>query len=215
MSEFKHNWINQFFTNEKLVIFDIGAYNFEDSIIFKNKFKNSEVYAFEASSVNYNTFHKNADINGVLTFNIALSNKIGKSTFFRSVSLNGMNWGASGSLLEPSDKLLKRIQFESDLEIETTTIEDFCKTHNIPNIDIIHMDVQGAEDLVIEGGMDFLTNHTRYLYTEFSNIELYEEALTKEGICSLLPDYEIVGLFNTNYMWFGDMLMRNKKFIGK
>jgi FkbM family methyltransferase len=70
-------------------------------------------------------------------------------------------------------------------------------------IDFIWADIQGAEVDMITGGLKALEK-TRYLYTEYNNSELYEGEIGLEGICSMLPDFEIVHDFK------GDVLLRNK-----
>jgi hypothetical protein len=45
--------------------------------------------------------------------------------------------------------------------------------------------------------------HTRYLYTEYNNSELYEGCLDLNGILALLPDWELVHDYN------GDALLIN------
>ena len=54
------------------------------------------------------------------------------------------------------------------------TLDTFTKQHNIENIDIIKMDVQGAEPEILEHGIETLKN-TRIVLTELSLYDLYEK----------------------------------------
>ncbi len=53
MSNFDINWVHQFITKkDNLIVFDIGAHNFSDSINFKRALPSAKVYAFEADKIN-------------------------------------------------------------------------------------------------------------------------------------------------------------------
>jgi hypothetical protein len=53
MSSFNLNYIQRIIgKTDGLIIFDIGAHNFHDSINIKSTFPNSEVYAFEPDILN-------------------------------------------------------------------------------------------------------------------------------------------------------------------
>jgi FkbM family methyltransferase len=69
-------------------------------------------------------------------------------------------------------------------------------------IDFIWADIQGAEVDMINGGVETFKN-VKYLYTEYNNSELYEGEIGLQGICSLLPDFQIV------YDYGGDVLLKN------
>lgn len=53
------------------------------------------------------------------------------------------------------------------------------------------MDVQGAEQDVIEGGRRALSR-TRFVYTEYSNEQLYEGQLSLRELLKILPEFRIV-----------------------
>ncbi len=63
-----------------------------------------------------------------------------------------------------------------------------------------------AENLFIRGGQEAL-GKTRYLYTEYSNRELYEGQVNLPQLLALLPDYEVVARYP------GDVLLRNKTLV--
>jgi hypothetical protein len=73
---------------------------------------------------------------------------------------------------------------------------------NIPLIDFIWADVQGAEGDVIRGGLATF-QRTRYFYTEYIDEELYEGQITLDRMIELLPRWTIVE------RWSDDVLLRN------
>ena len=71
--------------NDKITIFDIGAYTGNSVYDFRNIFKNSLIYSFEPSSKNYKKLIKNTEkLKNVFTYNIAVSSKEGKSKFYEN-----------------------------------------------------------------------------------------------------------------------------------
>ncbi|MGM4884385.1 MULTISPECIES: FkbM family methyltransferase [unclassified Rhizobium] len=68
------------------------------------------------------------------------------------------------------------VRFDRPISVETRRLDDWCGEAGLENIDVIWMDVQGAEADVIAGGNQILSR-TRYIYTEYSDQELYEGQL--------------------------------------
>jgi FkbM family methyltransferase len=156
MSSFNLNWINQHKLNKSnLVIFDIGAHNFSDSINFKRNFPNAIVYAFEADNVNVEKYGKNAEDFGVKVINLAMSDVNGEATFYNSETLDGNEWTCSGSLMKPVTRNGTKEGLHAGLLyntegylVKTIKFETFCDEHKItPNV--LHIDVQGAEKSVM------------------------------------------------------------------
>ena len=65
------------------------------------------------------------------------------------------------------------------------------------------MDVQGAEIDVIRGGRNAL-KYTRYLYTEYSNKELYEGQISLKPLLDELIDFDVIVRYPD------DILLKNK-----
>jgi len=179
MSSFNLNWINQFNVNkENLVIFDIGAHNFNDSINFKRNFPQSKVYAFEADVFNYEKYGKNAENNGVIVVNMAVSDTDGEAMFYNSETLNGTEWTCSGSLMKP--RVLEGTNEEVNHPgllyntegkmTKTIKFETFCNEQKIvPNV--LHIDVQGAEKSV----MSAIGNYRpEIIFAETCEFDTYE-----------------------------------------
>jgi hypothetical protein len=73
-------------------------------------------------------------------------------------------------------------------------------------VTLIWADVQGAEGQLIEGGKRTLSQ-TRYLYTEYSNHELYSDQLSLKKLLAILPGFKIMKI------WTNDVLLVNTKAI--
>ena len=69
------------------------------------------------------------------------------------------------------------------------TLDSYAK--NLGRIDFIWADVQGAERKMIQGGLQTLSR-TEWLYTEYSDVELYEGQPSLSEILVMLPDWRVV-----------------------
>ncbi|MFB2919490.1 FkbM family methyltransferase [Aerosakkonema funiforme] len=103
------------------------------------------------------------------------------------------NFPGCSSLYPPNESYLERFQSQNldwhklvaTVEIETTTLDNFCATEGINEIDFLQLDVQGAEKQVLEGGIKILEKSIISLKTEvefnylyvgqplFSDIDIY------------------------------------------
>lgn len=85
-------------------------------------------------------------------------------------------------------------------------LDDWCEEYGVTQIDFIWMDVQGAEADVIAGAAGTL-NKTRFIYTEYSNNELYEGQLSLRSLLKRLPTFDLVARYP------GDILLRNRNIV--
>jgi FkbM family methyltransferase len=171
------------------VIFDIGSRDALQSVEFASWFPNAKVYAFEANpdSIKLCTQtmdrYKNESINITLA-PYAANNYNGDVSFYPV--FNG-NIGAS-SLLETTNHTRSRSWKQTRTTVPCVRVDDWCKEHNISKIDILWMDVQGAEKMVLEGIGDLL-NSVKVIQTEIGLQELYKNQMMKTELDSYLAGY--------------------------
>ncbi len=142
-------------SNENDIFYDIGANHGFYTYLFSDLCR--EIHSFEPTpavfsnlSINFNQA-KNVFLNKV-----ALSDKIGPAQLYLAKS-SGPNTLLEGVAITRN--------FESNkISIETTTLNVYIKNHNIPTI--IKIDVEGAENLVLQGGGD--------MFREFSPVVVME-----------------------------------------
>lgn len=80
---------------------------------------------------------------------------------------------------------------------------------NRPDIDLIWADVNGSEGDLIKGATETL-KHTRYLYIEVSDKELYSGQPKINAVIAMLPDFKVIGLYDFGEN-FGNILFKNMK----
>ncbi|TWB89323.1 fucosyl-beta-1,4-N-acetylglucosamine oligosaccharide 2-O-methyltransferase NoeI [Bradyrhizobium macuxiense] len=206
-----HQRIVSFLQKPDPVILDIGSYDGTDSLRFLQLCPEAHLYCFEPDPRAIARFKNNIGLylEKIRLFEIAISDKNGRVDFHPS---NGdeeaKDWALSGSIRRPKNHLAEYdwVRFDSPISVETRRLDDWCAEANLNKIDLIWMDVQGAEADVFAGGRQTL-NNTRFIYTEYSDKELYEGQLTLQAMLKLLPSFEVVAQYPRAVE--GDVLLRN------
>lgn len=105
---------------------------------------------------------------------LALSNSIGESTLY--VTKHPM----CSSLYPPNELYLSRfaglpelVNLDFTVEIETNTLDTFCQAEGIEEIDLLQIDVQGAELQVLEGASALLARSILAVQSEVEFSHLY------------------------------------------
>ena len=175
-----------FKTKSNLIVFDIGACEGEESIKYSRLFPNASIYSFEPLPENISLIRnnfRNYQVKNAHYYNKAVSSKNGVTDFFVSsghpehAAKSDWDYGnKSSSLLQPDKHLevASFIKFETRIKVETITLKSFCTENNIRSIDFLHMDVQGAELMVLEGAQD-LISAIKVIWLEVSKIEFYKQ----------------------------------------
>lgn len=195
-------------------ILEIGANDGKDSEEFLKIFKKIKLFCFEPDPRAILLFKSRVIkkySKKVKLFEMAISNKDGYINFWMSDSDSkspvGKDWNKSGSIKQPLYHLIyhKWCKFNKVINVKTLKLDTWVKENDIDIIDFIWADVQGAEVDLINGGIDTLNNKVRYFYTEYSNIKMYASDSSIKAITNLLPNFEIVKIFDN------DILLKNKK----
>lgn len=168
-----------------LTIFDVGSCEGEDSIRYARLFPNATIYAVEPLDANILLMRANLDrytCPGIHVVRRAFSDAQGLAEFFVSSGRppdvppnSDWDYGNKSSSLLPPDQHLSIhpwVHFDEVVQVETETLRDFCTTEGISEIDLLHLDVQGAELKVLTGAGDMLAR-TKLVWLEVERISLY------------------------------------------
>ena len=182
----------------KLTLFDIGACEGEDSVRYARRFPRARVFTFEPLPANQALVRANFTRHAVTTAELvplALSDRAGEAVFHVSTGrpkelFAGEEWNygnKSSSLLAPATAgpMHGWIEFKEKITVRTETLAAFCAAREIPRVDFIHMDVQGAEQLVLAGAGPML-RHVTSLWLEVSDEAVYAGQGLRSDIARLL-----------------------------
>ena len=210
-----------------ITIFDIGACEGEDSIRYATMFPKSNIYCFEPLPGNYEKIKDNIrkhKKNNIYPYCIALSNESGHSRFHVSSgrpenAAPGDEWdyGNKSSSLLPPDKVSSYhnwLKFENVISVETRKLGDFCRKSKISVIDFIHLDVQGAELMVLDGAEGFI-NTIKSIWMEVEAVSLFKNQPLKKDIEEFMKEESFIKVVDTVGGLSGDQLYLNDRYFSK
>lgn len=183
------------------VIFDIGAHHGQLTLLFRKIFPNALIAAFEPCPYAFAELEKNiVDDKRIKAFNFGFANQCGNLTFHRNQS------GLTNSLLASDEQagktwrpgLLDTVQVGSgEFWTLSSFFEEFHYDHG--DIDILKMDVQGAEHLVLEGLDD--PSRVKIIYSEVIMQPTYKGQLRFDQMLKAFYDkgFDLYNIYNMSF----------------
>jgi len=146
-----------------MTVVDVGAHGGYFSLIAANRVGAAgKVYAFEPYPASFEELQKNIELNGYKNIH-AVRKAVSDRTGFHKLLVNPK--GSDRHSLYAGESTWER----NSPEVETTSLDDFLGTCNWPRVDLIKMDIEGAEPAALAGMKQTLEKcGVRFLITEFS-----------------------------------------------
>lgn len=135
------------------ICFDVGGNVGYFSMLMSQAANKGVVHVFEPVPLNAALIRASAELNGfsnVVINNVALGDEKGSASFSVSVDSAYSSLVATG-----------RISEARNIEVAVLTIDNYVTEHSISKVDIMKVDVEGAEDLVIRGAVQLLSDAKR------------------------------------------------------
>lgn len=176
------------------VVLDVGAHYLEEACHLIPYLEGVEWHAFEADP---------ACCRGCAEFvvpllerrgwkvavrQVAVCDEVGERELYLSERKTGEPWTASSSICRPKNVLAAYpwLHFPRQIRVPSTTLDAYCSSAGIIRVDLLKMDVQGAEISVVRGGQETL-KRTRYVVTEVVENEEYEGQVGLDGLVAAMP----------------------------
>jgi len=204
--------------DEVSVIFDVGSLHCLESVELSKVYKNAHIYAFEANPESYKVCVENTkDIDNITVINKAINDHDGTCVFnaidpekTETPWFDG-NRGAS-SLFKANGKynhIEKYVQKE--IEVSCIQLETFCEENNIDHIDLIWMDLQGAELIALKSMGRELMSTVKVIHTELEMTPIYKDQCLYEDVNQFLKNYNFYKAEGNNAMQYGQNFIFVKK----
>lgn len=172
------------YLKKDMIVLDVGANIGYFTLLFSRLTgPNGKVIAFEPSDYAFDLLQKNTSINDIKNVELikkAVSNTSGKISF--NEGPEGFDvYSSTQEITHPS---AQKVKFLSK-NIEAITLDDFLSERGIKNVDLIKIDVEGAEYNVLKGMSNFLKS-SRDMTILFEWTDMINSSVKLHDIVSLL-----------------------------
>jgi len=167
-----------------MLVIDIGAHvGYYTLLAAKQVGPTGKVYAFEPDPDNHATLLKNIELNGysnIVAVRKAVSDRLGHAQLYLSATVSGNNSMYHHGLAE-----------RGSVSVETTTVDSMLEELEWPHVDLVKIDVEGAEVAVLEGMTALLGRSAKLnLILEFMPSRLHSAGVTPRQFLDKLSSLE-------------------------
>jgi FkbM family methyltransferase len=170
------------------IVLDIGANEGEQTVFAAKRVPRGHVFAFEPSSVVRERLSRNIAANALRNVTVlpnALSDKPGRMTLFRSAERF-----SDGSYNDGMNTLHAREGVASAMEeVTVDTVDGFVERERPPHVDLIKIDIEGAEWSVLAGARATIAESRPLIILEVENAPAAAAGHTAAEILDLVRSF--------------------------
>jgi len=163
-----------FIDKDEPIIFDIGANRGDITHLYLQLFPQATIHAFEPTPVLFNLlYNRNQTDYRVVCNQLAIAN-------FERLSNFNINSSLDTNSLKKVDPVAEEIwgknllDLQDTIEVNVTTIDNYCKMNSINHIDIVKLDIQGSDFDALDGASNLLKDQNISLvYVEIIITDTY------------------------------------------
>ena len=177
-------------------VFDIGSYTGVYSLVAAKSNNKLKVSAFEPNPDLFSALEKNLKINRIINVKseqVALDKQPGEAYLY----LNHDIHTSIGSLIQSSTSGKKIL-------VKKTTLDIYCESYSINNIDLIKIDVEGFETNILQGGLSIIKKSSPIILMESLTQETLEKQFELLSELGYLKPLQVNGdgFDLNNWLWF-------------
>ena len=169
----------QSFIEKNMIIVDIGANIGYYTLMAAEAASEVNIYAFEPSSKTFDLLVRNLSFNqltNAVAIRMAISDETGTKNLYVS---KDENIGLTG--------LMKTDKYDDSIEeVTSTTLDDWYEKEGLKKIDLIKMDIEGADFLALKGMAKIIQTCKPILFVEISKPLLHRYKNTTEEVYEYL-----------------------------
>lgn len=207
--------------NQIKFIFEFGSRYGEDTIEFAKRYKDATIYAFECNTNTIVQCRRNVcGFDNIVLTEKAVCDYDGVVKFYpidkekTITTWEDGNQGAS-SLFKASGNYEVEQYAQTETDVPCVRLDSFMKENNIPRIDILWMDVQGAELKALEG-LGKRIRDVKVVHCEVEMMEIYSNQPLFHEVKHYLNKhgFKFMG-FSTKSKYSGDAVFVKRNCINK
>ncbi len=144
-SGFNPRWFKELHLAPPTVIFDVGSFDGADALRFKRAFPKATVVSVEADPLRASAIRTNLAGEDVVMIEAAVTDRVGEIGLHHAGDRSEQG-SRCASIYQWPKKPLQEL-----VTVKATTIGSICEMLALKGIDLLHMDIEGAELLAIKG----------------------------------------------------------------
>jgi len=196
------NWENDVISGERHLIktilpkvirsdhplfFDIGANVGNYSLTLLSSFPGAVIHAFEPHPINYLRLKERLSYENVVTHNVALGERSGKSILYDRLDSDG---SLHASLHEAVISEIHKSQVTMH-QIELERLDYFAEKEGILHIDFMKVDTEGNELAVLQGASKMIERgNIGFIHFEFNEMNIISRVFLRD-FRKILKNYEL------------------------
>lgn len=195
-------------------IVEVGAADGRDAEYYAELFPQARILAVEPVPESYAKLaSRMSRVDRLTAVNAALTTQVGKAEFHVA------RLADASSLLPAKPTGSNYDEYTTSrhtIEVETTTLDALCRQHGITEIDLLKMDVQGAEMRILSAACDLLERSAiGAIYTEVQFTQFYHDAARFHDVAHFLSrhDFRLHNLYNLIHDHRGQLLWGDAIFL--
>ncbi len=188
------SFVKKFITKENPIIFDVGANTGQSIEFFRKVFTDPTIYSFEPDEKCVKELKEKYEDDKVIIIPKALAEERKTAQLNRTTASKMNSFYSFKSDFREIDKV----------EIECETLDLFFKEQQLSYIDLLKIDVQGAEKLVLGGAKETLeAGQVGVICVEVTTNDYYYEVSNAfSDLEKYLKNYKLFTLCDLNYKDF-------------
>ena len=219
-----HNYVKyleqeEFDKYQPLTILDIGSRDCEQSLEMSKVFPKARIFAFECNPQTLPICREAIKDSSAITLcPYAVNSYDGECTFYpidptrtRTTWKDG-NPGAS-SLFKANGMYPAEFYVQNEIRVPCRRIDSVLKDHGIERVDLISMDLQGAELIALESLGSYLES-VHSIHTEVTHREMYQGQNMFPEINEYLKARDFSNVSSIIGGWQQDVIYRNNRSSG-
>ena len=174
------------FVGDDAVCLDVGANIGLYSLALASVASRGKVYAFEPSPATFDYLRRNVEDNGlanVESFKLAVGDQAEGTVHFHDIPF----FSAGSFAAEDGSFLTSEVLGSNYFEAPATTLDAFVAENGIDRVDLIKIDVEGAELSVLEGATETLSSMQPKVALEFNSFgfTLHQGILPQDALARI------------------------------
>ena len=166
-------------------VLDVGAHaGYYTLAAARSVGESGRVHAFEPSETNFARLRRNVELNGLTNValnKVAMSDREGEAAMYLSAE-------------DPGQHSLGRVgEVSAECVVPTVTLDGYVAKSGLARLDMVKIDVEGAETMVLRGGREVLARDRPSLLIEINEVRLRSLASSGSELLGVLRElgYEV------------------------